>query len=75
MRWAAAAEFGVKVEAPMCVQTTFFRQNKDGERLVIHLFNAINSTGHKAFASDDVPLREESVPVHDIKLRLTAYHP
>jgi hypothetical protein len=75
MRWAAASEFGVKVQAPMCVQATFFRQKKEGERLVIHLFNGINSTAHHAYANDDAPLREEAVPVHDIKLRLTGYHP
>ena len=57
----------------MCVQSTFFRQHKDGERLVVHLFNGINSTAQHAFANDDVPLREESVPVHGIRLRFENY--
>jgi hypothetical protein len=74
MRWAAAEPFHVKVEAPMCVQATFFRQHQDGERLVVHLFNGINSTAQHAFANDDVPLREESVPVHGIKLRFESYN-
>jgi hypothetical protein len=73
MRWAAAEPFHVKVDAPMCVQATFFRQHKDGERLVVHLFNGINSTAQHAFANDDVPLREESVPVCGIKLRFENY--
>jgi hypothetical protein len=73
MRWAAAEPFPIKVQAPMCVQTTFFRQKKEGERVIVHLFNKINSTANGAFATDDVPLREESVPVHGIKLRFEGY--
>jgi hypothetical protein len=73
MRWAAAESFPIKVEAPMCVQTTFFRQKTQGERVIVHLFNKINSTAQGAFANDDVPLREESVPVHGIRLRFEGY--
>ena len=73
MRWVAQEPFPISVEAPMCVQSTFFRQQKNGERLIVHLFNGINSTAQHAFANDDVPLREESVPVHDIKLRFNGY--
>jgi hypothetical protein len=42
------------------------RQTKDGERLVVHLFNDLNTTAHHALPIDDVPLREETVPVRDI---------
>ena len=43
------------------------RQTKDGERLVVHLFNDLNTTAHHALPDDDVPLREEVVPIHDIR--------
>lgn len=58
----------VRVEAPMCVHSTVMRQSKDGERLVVHLFNNVNTTGGHAFPNDDVPLREETLPVHDIRV-------
>ncbi len=74
MRWAASERFHITVEAPMCVQATFFRQHKDGDRLIVHFFNGINSTGQHAFANDDVPLREESVPVHGLKVRFEGYN-
>jgi hypothetical protein len=73
MRWSASNAPGIEVQAPMCVQTTFFRQKKDGERLVVHFFNKINTTADSAFPDDDVPLREEVVSVHDLKLKLTGY--
>ena len=45
------------------------RQTKDGQRLVVHLFNDLNTTAHHALPADDVPLREETVPIHDIGVR------
>jgi hypothetical protein len=42
------------------------RQTKDGERLIVHLFNDVNTTSHHALAADDVPLREETLPIRDI---------
>lgn len=56
----------VSVSAPMCVNSTVMRQNKAGERLIVHLFNDINTTGGHAMPHDDVPLREETLPIHDI---------
>ena len=50
----------------MCVHATLMRQDKNGERLIVHLFNDANSTAHHALPVDDVPLREETVPIHDI---------
>jgi len=73
VRQVAASEFGIKVTAPMCVQTTYYRQKKDGERLVVQLFNEINSTAGHAFPNDDVPLPEEVIPVHGIKVRFADY--
>jgi len=66
IEWAANANRPVVVEAPMCVHSTVMRQTKDGERLVVHLFSDLNTTAHRALPVDDVPLREEVVPIHDI---------
>jgi hypothetical protein len=70
IRWAARDPVPVAVEAPMCVQGTVFRQ-KDaaGQRLVVHLFNGINSASDHGQPEADVPLREEAVPVAGIKVR------
>lgn len=73
MRWAAGAAPRITVKAPMCVQSTFFRQNKDGERLVVQLFNEINTTANHARPDEDVPLTEEVVPVHDITVAFDSY--
>ncbi|GAC1335395.1 MAG: hypothetical protein NVSMB14_02760 [Isosphaeraceae bacterium] len=67
--WAAAAPRPLTVEAPMCVHSTINRQkNQTGERLIVHLFNDLNTTAAHAFPNDDVPLREEVVPIHDIRV-------
>ncbi len=59
----------MKVEAPMCVHSSLFRQSKDGdERLIVHLFNDLNTTAHHALPVDDVPLREEVVPISQIRI-------
>src|SRR6185312_15399072 len=61
------------VEAPMCVHSTLMRQTKEGaDRLIAHLYNDINTTAFHALPNDDVPLREETVPIHDIRL---TFHP
>lgn len=71
IRWAAGdTKPPVSVQAPMCVHVNVLRQKKDGvERLVVHLFNDVNTTGGHAFPPDDVPLREETLPVHDIRVK------
>jgi len=67
--WAAGGPPPVAVEAPMCVHSTVMRQTKDGaERLVVHLFNDVNTTAFHALPQDDVPLREETLPIHDIRV-------
>jgi hypothetical protein len=69
IEWAASAPPPVTIEAPMCVQSTVMRQTTEsGERLVVHLFNDLNTTAHHALPVDDVPLREETVPIHDIRV-------
>ena len=69
IRWAAAGPPPVEVTAPMCVHATVMRQRPPaGDRLVVHLFNDLNTTAAHALPVDDVPLREEVVPVHDIRV-------
>lgn len=68
--WAASAPFPIRVEAPMCVQSTFFEQrDAGGRRAVIHLFNEIDTAAHHGKPGEDVPLREESIPIHGIRVR------
>jgi hypothetical protein len=66
--WAANAPPPLTVDAPLCVHATLLRQKRDGERLVVHLFNDVNTTAHHALPADDVPLREEVLPIHDLRL-------
>jgi hypothetical protein len=67
--WAAGAPPPVQVTAPMCVHSTVMRQKKRaGDRLVVHLFNNVNTTAHHALPNDDVPLREESLPIHGLRV-------
>ena len=57
----------------MCVHSSFFRQTKNGERLVVHLYNDLNTTANHAHPVDDVPLREENIPIHDIQVSFRDY--
>ena len=53
----------------MCVHSTVMRQkNGADERLIVHLFSDLNTTAFHALPNDDVPLREEVVPIHDIRV-------
>jgi hypothetical protein len=72
--WAASAPPPITVEAPMCVQTALMRQTWEGERLIVHLYNDINTTANRARPEDDIPLREETVPIHDIRVSFRGYH-
>jgi hypothetical protein len=68
--WVAPEPPPVVVEAPMCVHSSVMRQTVDGkQRLIVHLFNDLNTTGGHALPNDDVPLREETLPIHDIRVR------
>jgi hypothetical protein len=74
MRWAADEPPPVDVQAPMCVHATTFRQEKNGkQRLLIHLYNDVNTTAFHGLPNDDVPLREETLPIHDIRVTLRGY--
>jgi hypothetical protein len=74
IRWAAGDEPPpVRVEAPMCVHASLMRQSKEGSvRLILHLYSDLNTSAHHALPADDVPLREESVSIHDISV---TFHP
>lgn len=74
IRWAARGRAPVTVKAPMCVHAMVFRQESGGEaRLLIHLFNDVNTTAFHALPDNDVPLREETLPIHDIGIQLHGY--
>jgi hypothetical protein len=76
IKWAAREPAPVVVAAPMCVQSTVYRQkDAQGERLVVHLFNGINSASDHGLPEADVPLREEAVPVAGIKVRFQKRKP
>ncbi len=69
--WAANESPPIQVTAPMCVHSTIMRQQRvEGSRLIVHLFNDLNTTAHHALPVDDVPLREETVPIHNIQLTI-----
>jgi hypothetical protein len=58
----------------MCVHMTVMRQEREGaQRLLLHLFNDVNTTAFHALPNDDVPLREETLPVHDLRVTLRGY--
>ncbi|MGC8864030.1 MAG: hypothetical protein ACP5R5_14835, partial [Armatimonadota bacterium] len=70
IRWAAGDNrVPVEVSAPMCVQATFYQQ-QDPKRIIVHLLNEINTTGGRALPECDSSMREEIVPIHDIKVVL-----
>lgn len=80
IEWAAGSPPPVRVEAPMCVHSTVMRQAarppvSDGDRLIVHLFNDVNTTGQHALPVDDVPLREETLPIHDIRITFAPQYP
>ncbi len=70
LTWAAGGTPPIAVQAPMCVQATYFTQTTaDGRRLVLHLFNGVNTTANHGLPAADVPLREETIPIHGIAVR------
>ena len=40
-----------------------------GERLVVHLFNGLNTAANHGDPAADVPLREETVPIPNVRVR------
>ncbi len=73
---AGGEELPVEITAPMCVHATVFRQEHQGQqKLIVHLFNDVNTTAQHGLPDDDVPLREETIPIHDIRINLFNYQP
>jgi len=67
---AAGSPPPVTVAAPMCVQATCFQQSDEkGKRTIVHLFNGLDTASGHGQPKSEVPLREEIVPVHDIRVR------
>jgi hypothetical protein len=67
IRWAAPTAPPIAVDAPMCVHATVMRQSTaHRDRLIVHLYNDANTTAFHALPNDDVPLREEVLPIHDL---------
>jgi hypothetical protein len=61
----------VTVQAPMCVQATYWTQQEKGaRRLLVHLFNGLNTTANHGLPATEVPLREEVVPVAGIRVQI-----
>ncbi|HUG89845.1 MAG TPA: hypothetical protein VML55_03365, partial [Planctomycetaceae bacterium] len=59
----------MKAALTRSVRGTFFEQVRDsGRRVVVHLFNNINTTGQHGLPAAEVPLREETVPIGGIRV-------
>ena len=70
LEWAAQAPAPVAVTAPMCVQATYWTQSDgDAPRLIVQLFNGVNTAADHGVAASEVPLREEVVPIAGIEVR------
>ena len=63
--WAARAPAPSAGAAPMCVQATFWRQEG---RTVVQLFNNVNTAAGHGLPSAEVPLREEVLPILDVRV-------
>lgn len=69
VEWAAREPAPMSVRAPMCVQATYFTQPAGiGRRVIVHLFNGVNTAANHGLPAADVPLREEVIPVHGIEV-------
>ncbi len=76
IRWAAGEEPPIRVSAPMCVHAAFYELHHEAHgRLVIHLFNNINTAAQHGLPAVETPLREETVPIHDIRLQFIGKQP
>jgi hypothetical protein len=76
IEWTARTPPPVRVLAPMCVHAALYTQGDEtGKRVVIHLFNNLSTTALHGLPSAEVPLREETVPIHDIRIRFAGALP
>jgi hypothetical protein len=76
LEWAARGPAPIQVKAPLCVQTTHFVQtDQAGERWILHFFNGVNTAANHGLPSSDVPLREETIPIHGIEVTIVGVAP
>lgn len=76
LAWAARQPAPIRVAAPLCVQATFFTQESSPRRrLIIHLFNGLNTAANHGLPASDVPLREETVPIDNIAISFSGKAP
>ncbi len=69
--WAAHSPLPVEVDAPLCVLVRSYIQSEaHRDRLLIHLFNNINTSADRGLPANEVPLREETIPIHGIQVHL-----
>lgn len=69
--WAARAPLPVAVEAPLCVLTrSYLQATETGDRLLVHFFNNVNTSADRGLPVNEVPLREETIPIHGIRIRI-----
>src|SRR4029079_14788289 len=62
VRWAADANTSpITIEAPLCVQASFYVQDNP-RRTLIPLLNEINTQANRAIPENNPPQREEIVP-------------
>jgi hypothetical protein len=68
MLWAAGGQSPpVRVQAPLCVQAAFYTQDR-GRRHIVHLLNEINTSADRAIPENNSSMREEVIPIRDVKL-------
>jgi hypothetical protein len=67
--WVARVPVPLSIKAPMCVLATSFIQSAEKKRrVVVHFFNGVNTTANHGLPAMDVPLREETLPIHGIEV-------
>lgn len=77
MTWAAGGQPPITIEAPRCVETTFYRRpgENGSEQTVIHFLNNVHTTAGHGHPATDVPLREESIPISGIRVTFHGHSP
>jgi hypothetical protein len=68
VQWAAGEKYPIEVKAPMCVQSTFWKQ--DESKTIVHFWNGLNTSSDHGQQDVEAPLREESIAIHGIQLRV-----
>lgn len=73
VRWAAQETYPIEVKAPLCIQSTFWKQGPT--TTIVHLWNGLNSSSDHGQQDVEVPLREESIPIHGIEMQIKGTTP